>query len=736
MNNIQRNIPVKTDQKDPNLGQTLPQKSSIEENVGQIITSLGSDTTRELFDTPTTVTKEPPIAVSEVSKAVTSNAMQTPSVAETKTESNVHPEKDLKSNVREKQGEILQNGISHMNNDGNLTDIILKDLENDFEDMLQNISESNTTAVPAAPTMSTVKTTNSQTKAKEKKESKNLNNTMLNTSIARANELHTSATNMASLGNAPPYPNGVGNMQMRPQVPSPMGLGPQIRRHLVDHIQGRGRQQVGPAPYGAMNSMPVREALVTATQTKNPETMAKVQEHLLFKKQMQQRQMEMMRQQMQQQMQQPYQQTTYQQQLMQMAQAAQQQQHSPSPMSPMMQSLTPHMQQQAFMQQNMSSPVPSPMSTTPVLNRNPFQFPHDYNAYMNQQKQMQAFEGMGNIQSQHEGASQMPINYYQGPQQEPTPFPVRQPMPNQGNMHASSMQAAAMRAMMSRERMMSPDSMPQGQMMQGPVVGPSGSFQSQAPKQPPPQYTQNNFSPPSIPLERPQLQRSLSHPRNRLSHFSHPEEMQSFNAPQSSVPMKSPGTLPMYPNMDNNMYSMGATSSSIANGVQQQNANPVPTRMTESGFSNFQSYGPPNMSLTSPMNSRTTMSPTSWAHESQLQKQQSLQHMRMNMNSEYRAPQSKGPTVNLNSRSNTVGQSRRNAARFSSPVEKHPSDVSSMAPNSMMSPQQGPKMPLGTSLKQEPIVQETSSQSHNPSDDLESILSDPPENFDLVKLLG
>ena len=59
-----------------------------------------------------------------------------------------------------------------------------------------------------------------------------------------------------------------------------------------------------------------------------------------------------------------------------------------------------------------------------------------------------------------------------------------------------------------------------------------------------------------------------------------------------------------------------------------------------------------------------------------------------------------------------------------------------MAPNSMMSSQRGPKIPQGASMKQEPVIPNTSSQANNPSDDLESILSDPPENFDLVKLLG
>ena len=728
---------MKTEQKDPNAVTGLPQNKPIQV---MNITSLGNETAGEILDASTAVTKELPSSSSEAIKPASSNVNQTVNTTvlqDTKKESTTRTDKESefgKSTVRDKKGEVMQNGVTHVNSEGNLTDIILKDLENGFEDMLQNISDNSSSSVSQTPTSSTVKTTNSQPKSKEKKESKNLNNNnMMNPSMTRGNEFPTSVPNMANLGSAPPYPNGVGNMQLRPQVPSPMGIGPQIRRHLVDHIQGRGRQQVGPAPYAAMNSMPVREPLVAGTQTKNPETMAKVQEHLLFKKQMQQRQMEMMRQQMQQQMPQPYQQPTYQQQLMQMAQAAQQQQqHSPSPMSPMMQSLSPHLQQQAFMQQNMNSPVPSPMSTTPVLNRNPFQFPHDYNAYMNQQKQMQAYDGMGNMPSQHDGTTQMPMNYYQGPQQDP--FPGRQPMPNQSNMHAPTMQSAAMRAMLTRERMMSPDSMPQGQILQGPVVGPPGSFPSQPPKQPPPQYTQNNFSPPNIPLERPQLQRSLSHPRNRLSHFSHPDEMQSYNA-QPSVSMKSPGTLPMYPNMDNNMYTMGATASSIANGGQP-NTNAIPTRMTESSFSNFQSYGPPNMSLTTAMNSRTTMSPTNWAHENQLQKQQTLQHMRMNMNSEYRMPLSKGPTVNLNSRPNNVGQSRRTPAQFTSPIEKQSSDVPNMAPNQMMSPQQGPKVSLGTTLKQEPIVPDSSSQPSNPSDDLESILSDPPENFDLVKLLG
>ena len=729
---------VKCEQKDPNVVSGLLQKKPADEKVGQIMSNLGNEASGEILDSSTTVNKDLPSSVSEATKTVTVNQSSNTTIkSDAKPEPMTHPEKEsdfVKPNIRDKPGEVLQNGVSHVNNEGNLTDIILKDLENDFEDMLQNISDNNS-SVSQTPTNNSVKATISQPKSKEKKESKSLNNNMMNNSIARSSEFPTSVPNMATLVNTPPYPNGIGNLQMRPHGPSPMGIGPQIRRHLVDHIQGRGRQQVGPAPYGPMNSMPVREPLVTGTQTKNPETMAKVQEHVLFKKQMQQRHMEIMRQQVQQQMPQPYQQPTYQQQLMQMAQAAQhQQQHSPSPMSPMMQSMSPHLQQQAFIQQNISSPVPSPISTTPVLNRNPFQFPHDYNAYMNQQKQMQAYDGMGNMQSQHDGTTQLPVNYYQGPQQEPSPYPGRQPIPNQSNMHAPNMQSAAMRAMLTRDRMISPDAMPQGKMLQGTIVGPPGSFPSQAPKQPPPQYTQTNFSPPSIPMERPQLQRSMSHPRNRLSHFSHPDDIQSFGA-QSSVSMKSPGSLPMYPNMENNMYPMGAVASSIANGGQP-NTNPVPTRMSEGNFSNFQSYGPPNMNLTTALNSRTTMSPTNWAHESHLQKQQTLQHMRMNMNSEYRMPLSKGPTVNLSSRPSTVGQTRRTPAQFGVPVEKQSSDIVNMAPNSMMSSQRGPKIPQGASMKQEPVIPNTSSQANNPSDDLESILSDPPENFDLVKLLG
>ena len=474
MNSMPRNMHVKCEQKDTGVVSGLLQKKPADEKSGQVVTSIGNEASKEMLDAATTATKDFPASIAEGAKSAPANVNQsanTTVMSAPKTESVTYSEKGqdfVKPSIRDKPSEVLQNGVSHANNEGNLTDIILKDLENDFEDMLQNISDNNS-SVSQTPTNTSVKTTNSQSKSKEKKESKTLNNNVMNAAISRGNEFPTSAPNMASLGNTPPYPNGIANMQMRPQGPSPMGIGPQIRRHLVDHIQGRGRQQVGPAPYGAINNMPIRETLVAGTQTKNPETMAKVQEHVLFKKQMQQRQMEIIRHQMQQQMQQPYQQPTYQQQLIQMAQAAQhQQQHSPSPISPMMQSMSPHLQQQAFIQQNISSPVPSPISTTPVLNRNPFQFPHDYNAYMSQQKQMQGYDGMGNMQSQHDATTQLPMNYYQGPQQEPSPFPGRQPMPNQSSMHASSMQSATIRTILTREQMMSPDSIQQGKMMQGP----------------------------------------------------------------------------------------------------------------------------------------------------------------------------------------------------------------------------------------------------------------------------
>jgi len=735
LNNISRNMQVKCEQKDTNALSGILQKKPNDESVGHGIASLGNETSGEMLDASTTPTKDLPSSTIEATKTVTATVNQssdTSVIPDAKTDSTTQSEKesDFKSSMQDQSNEVLQNGVSHATNEGNLADIILKDLENDFEDMLQNISDNNS-SLPQTNTHSSAKTTTSQPKSKEKKENKNFNSTMNSTSTARGSEFPTSIPNMPNRRNTPPYPNGMGSMQIRTQGPSPLGIGPQIRRHLVDHIQGRGRQQSGPAPYGAVNNMPVREPLISGTQTKNPETMAKVQEHVLFKKQLQQRQMELMRQQLQQQMQQPYQQPTYQQQLMQIAQAAQhQQQHSPSPISPMMQSMSPHLQQQAFIQQNMSSPVPSPISTTPVLNRNPFQFPHDYNAYMSQQKQMQTYDGITNIQPQHDGATQIPMNYYQGPQQEPSPFPGRQAMPSQSSMPAPSMQSAAMRAMLTRDRIISPDTMPQGQMISGPVAGPSGSFPSHAPKQPPPQYSQNNFSPPSIPMERPQLQRSMSHPRNRLSHFSHPDGIQSYGV-QSSVSMKSPGSLSMYPNMESSMYPIGAVASSIANGGQSS-TNPSPARMSEGNFSNFQSYGPPNMNLTTALNSRTTISPTNWTQENHLQKQQTLQQMRMTMNSDYRMPMPKGPTVNLNSRSSTVGQVRKTPAQ----LEKQSSDITSMTPNSMMSPQRGPKILQGTSLKKETIMSDTPSQANNPSDDLESILSDPPENFDLVKLLG
>eukprot|EP00795_Rhopilema_esculentum_P000842 gene842-10586_t len=743
MNSLPRTMQLKNDQNDLTLVQNAAKKNSAEENVSSI-PNHNKESGGDVLDGSKgneNLGNDNSNSMSDSSKIVSSNCHITAKAGVTvssvsKTEPNV-VNANVGSASREKGNNILQNGVSHIANDGNLTDMFLKGLENDFEDMLQNISDTASSAITQTTTSSTIKTASGQAKTREKKENKNVNNNVITNSMSHVNDFppNTNVPHVNNLGNAPPYPNSVGGMQMRPQAPTPMGLRPQTLRHLVDHIQGRGRQQVGPGPYRPMTGVPVRENLVTGTQTKNPETMAKVQEHLLFKKQMQQRQMEMeMRQQMQQQMQQSYQQPTYQQQLMQMAQAAQQQQqqHSPSPMSPMIQSMSPHMQQQAFMQQNMNSPVPSPMSTTPLMNRNPFQFPQDYSTYMNQQKQMQGFDGMNNMQSQHDGGVQMPMSYYQTPQQEPAHYQMRQPVPNQGTLRPAGMQSAAIRAMMTRERMLSPDSMPPGQMMQG-QVGPPGSFQPQVPKPPPPQYTQNNFSPPNIPLERPQLQRSMSHPRNRLSHFSHPDEVQSGNAP-TSAPLKSPGTLPMYPNVDN-MYQMGQTGTTMTNGGQQ-NSNSVAARMSENNFSNFQNYGPPNMSLANAMSSRTRMSPNNWTPDSQLQKQQTLHQMHMNMSSEYRMAMPKGPSVNLTSRANMLGQTRRTPAHYNSGIEKHP-DVPNLAPNSMMSSQQGLKLP-GGSLKQEPpatdIPQVT--QGNNPSDDLESILSDPPENFDLVKLLG
>lgn len=745
LNNLPRAMQVKADPNDLPLGQGIPQQKPAEDNAGPVNPQLVQEQPGEILDSAPgmdSLSKDQPHSSNDNAQIVTSIS-QLAQKANTVTATSSSDSTGLgdKNTKRSNNSEILQNGVSHTSNDRDLNDIILKDWDNDFEDMLKNISD-NTPSTATEPTSSNnSKTTSSQPKTREKKETKNLNNGMLSPPMSRVNEfpVNSNLPQVSSLGNAPPYHNSVGGIQMRPQVPSPMSLGPQIRRHLVDHIQGRGRQQIGPSPYAAMGGIPMRESLVTGSQTKNPETMAKVQEHLLLKKQMQQRQMEIVRQQqMQQQMQQPYQQQTYQQQLIQMAQAAQQQQQqpSPSPMSPMMQSLSPHMQQQAFMQQNMNSPVPSPMSATPHLSRNPFQFPHDYNAYISQQKQMQGFEAMGSMPSSHEGNAQIPMNYYQGQQQEPH-FTMRQQIASQGVMRPTVMQSAVtMRAMLARERMLPSEAMSSGQMMPGPL-GPPGSFQPQPPKAPPPQYSQNNFSPPSIPLERPQLQRSLSHPRNRLSHFSHPDDMQSVNG-QTNVSLKSPGSLPMYPSGDNGMYPVGGTASTITNGGQQ-NTNQSAGRMSDNSFSNFQSYGPPNMNLTNAMNSRTTMSPKTWAHESQLQKQQTLQQIRMNMNPDYRVPTPKGPTVNLSSRPSNVGQNRRTPAQFSSPMEKMHTEIPSMSSDSGMPMQQVPTTALANSLKQEPMMSETlrPPQTNDPSDDLESILSDPPENFDLVKnLLG
>ena len=274
INNIPRNMQVKCEQKDPNVVSGLLQKKPADEKVGQIMSNLGNEASGEILDSSTTVNKDLPSSVSEATKTVTVNQSSNTTIkSDAKPEPMTHPEKEsdfVKPNIRDKPGEVLQNGVSHVNNEGNLTDIILKDLENDFEDMLQNISDNNS-SVSQTPTNNSVKATISQPKSKEKKESKSLNNNMMNNSIARSSEFPTSVPNMATLVNTPPYPNGIGNLQMRPHGPSPMGIGPQIRRHLVDHIQGRGRQQVGPAPYGPMNSMPVREPLVTGTQTKNPE---------------------------------------------------------------------------------------------------------------------------------------------------------------------------------------------------------------------------------------------------------------------------------------------------------------------------------------------------------------------------------------------------------------------------------------------------------------------------------
>ncbi len=737
---------VKSDPNELALGQSLAKQKQAEEISGPAISQRNSHAQEqegELMDGSTginTIAEEQPHPGNNNSPVTSSNshANQKASTASVKSDSNVLDQDGSEfppGEDRSNNNNFLKNGITHISNDGNLTDM-LKDWENDFDEIFPNISDASPTATSETLSSGNVKSSTASAKARERKETKNSNNSMNSHPLSHSNAfpITTGLQQQANLGNAPPYPNSVAGGQMTPQVAPPMGIGPQIRRYLVNHIQGRGRQQMGPGSFPNMGGMPVRDNLIANPQTKNPETIAKVQEHLLIKKQqMQQRQMQqMVRQQMQQQMQQPYQQQTYQQQLIQMAQAAQQQQQQASP-SPMMQSLSPHMQQQAFMQQNMNSPVPSPMSTTPHMNRNPFQFPHDYNAYMNQQKQMPAFDGMGNLQPPHDAESQMPMNFF--PKQEPSPFSVRQQMPSQNNMHA--MQPSPMRGMFPRDRMFQTDGMPPGQMMQG-HLGPQQNFQSQVPKPPPPQYQQNNFSPPVVSLERQQLQRSMSTGRNRLSHFSHPEEMQNMTM-QNNQTMKSPGSLPMYQAPENNMFSPMTGNIPPMGSMVQQRSTPSSVQLPDSSFANYQNYGPPNMNVGNPMSSNNTpLSPTNWADEGQMQKQHNMQQLRSSMNPDYRLP--KGPSVNMVHRQQSMEQSRQMPVPFSPPVDKNSSDVSQLSSSTMVQSQQQklPRTSLGSTFKQQPAPEKTRpSQITNDSDDLESLLSDPPENFDLVKnLLG
>ncbi len=754
INNLPRNIQIKTDPNELALGPTsLPQPKS--EDVGTTIPQRNSHAQEqkgEIMEETKALdglAEEKPHPGNKNNPIVSANchANQQANTAPVKSDSLEHSS-EFPPDSNRTDSNSLKNGISHIPNDGHLTDM-LKDWENDFDEIFPNISDANpTTSSESVPPNSNTKSVAPATKTKERKESKNNNNNNVNSHpLSHSNPfpMASGIQQQNNLGSAPPYPNTVASGQMRGQAPAPMGIGPQIRRYLVDHIQGRGKQQMGPGSFGNMGGMPIRDSVVTNSQTKNPETIAKVQEHLMIKKQMQQRQMQMVRHQMQQQqLQQPYQQQTYQQQLIQMAQAAQQQQQ-PQPPSPMLQAMSPHIQQQAFMQQNMTSPVPSPMNSTTHMPRNPFQFPHDYNAYMNQQKQMQAFEGMGNMQSPQENDSQMGMNFFPGPKQEPSPYPVRQAMPSQSNMHPSGMQPNAIRGMFQRDRGFPADGMPHGQMMQG-HLGPPQNFQPQVPKPPPPQYMQNNFSPPASSLERQQLQRSMSNARNRLSHFSHPDEMQTAN-PQSNPVVKSPGSLPMYQGQggDNSMFTpMGGNMPSIGNATPQRNNHlTLSQQLSDNSFNNYgQNYGPPNMNIASPMSSaNSSLSPSNWAEEGQMQKQH-LQQMRMNMNPEYRQPISKGPSINLSSsRQMSMEQNRRMPAPFSPPVEKISTDGAQLPGSTVPAqPQKAPRVSASNSFK----MQQTSAQDNmrlsqvpNESDDLESLLSDPPENFDLVKnLLG
>eukprot|EP00794_Sanderia_malayensis_P007095 gene7095-7898_t len=777
INNMpKRTIQVKTNPNELPLGSSLgasKQKQSDDISGGPASqrNSHLQEKEAELTDGSTrkdSIAEEPPHPGRNNSPNVSSNChakQKTSTMSSVKADSNVLDQSNKDFTAGENMSNnnnLLKNGISHISNDGNLTDM-LKDWENDF-DIFPNISENTSpTTTNESLTDNTSKTTTVTTKARERKDAKNSNNNNnLNShplSHSGTFPISSGLQQQNSLGNAPPYPNNVAGGQMTPQVASPMGIGPQIRRYLVNHIQGRGRQQMGPGSFPNMAGMPVRDSMIAAPQAKNPETIAKVQEHLLIKKQMQQQQMQQMaRQQMQHSMQQPYQHQTYHQQLMQMAQAAQQQQQQqrqqqPSP-SPIMQSMSSHMQQQAaFMQQNMTSPVPSPMSSTPHMNRNPFQFPQDYNAYMNQQKQMPGFDGMGSMQPMRDNENQMPMGFF--PKQEPSQFPIRQQMPpSQNNMLHAGMQPNAIRGMFPRDRMFQGEGMPPGQMMQSPL-GPPQNFQSQVPKPPPPQYPQNNFSPPVASLERQQLQRSMSNSRNRLSHFSHPEELQNMNM-QSSPALKSPGNLPMYQSPDNNMFSpMANNVPSMGSMVQQQQHN-TPSSVPpppDNNFSSYQNFGPPNMNVANAMSSATatSLNPTNWPDEGQMPKQPNIQQLRSNMNPDYRVPPSKGPpSVNLMNRQMSLDQARRINGPFSpGQMDTTSPDITQLPVNSMtqsqQQQQQQPKLSrasLPSNFKQQPqqAAQETSlrlSQMPNESDDLESLLSDPPENFDLVKnLLG
>ena len=637
---------------------------------------------------------------------------------------------DSDSTSRSTKESSVVNGLV----DDNLPLDIIKDWDA-FEDVFRHISEESNSSSSAANNHNNVRTAQSRpenSKPKEQptakprerrehvKSSGSSSSSLGSPSAAHTFQSNTAAnTGSVRVTSSSPYQtNFVGTAQMRSQmqVPAPMMPGQaNLRSYLAQHLHQN--KQLG-NHYAGHTSLPGPEM-----PQRTRAHLAQLQEHvrrrqLQQQQQMQRRQhMEMVRQQISQQMQQPYQQE-----LMRMAQAAQHQQRlaAPQTMSP----ISPHLQQ-SFPQQPLPSPMSSPMPHTPQINssQNPFQFPNDFNSYMNH-KQIQGFDGMGNIQAPPDGNSQMPANFYSLQQQDHSPFSPGKPLtPN--SPHPSNPQGPSFRAILARERMRASNMMPPPQPMQNPMQGPQGTFDGPGTR-PPPQYAASNFQPVSTPLDSQQIQNSLSvgqRNTNRLSHFNatHPDELS----------MKASGGLSMYGGGDNLYSPLNGPNPSVST---------IPSgQLTDNLSTNASSYPPPNMNANNIVNMARTsnISPSgSWGNDLQMSKQQVLQQRLNNLQPDF-GPVSKGPSLNAHVRQN-INHERPLPTPYSSQGQSIP-NMTQMSNSSIPTSYRTSlsKQTLGIPKTEMPMPDTLGMpQRSNDSEDIESLLSNPPENFDLVQMLG